>query len=144
MTSVAARFSLLFIFAAGYTLDAAEKPLPIAKPEQFGVSAEQLQHIDEAVTKAIQRGDCPGAVVVIVHRGHVIFRKAYGKRSVEPDNTLMGPDVVFDLASLTKPIATATAVFLLIEQGKLRLTDLVSTHVPGTPFQGARITVAQL
>jgi len=96
------------------------------------------------VNNAIKKGELPGAVVVIVHRGHIVFRKAYGHRSLEPDRTLMGPEIVFDLASLTKPIATATSIFVLLEQGKLRLTDLVSQHVPGMPFQGAKITVAHL
>src|SRR5438105_180545 len=123
---------------------AAEKPLPVAKPEKFDLSAEQLARIDDVVNNAIKKGELPGAVVVIVHRGHIVFRKAYGHRRLEPDRTLMGPEIVFDLASLTKPIATATSIFVLLEQGKLRLTDLVSQHVPGMPFQGAKITVAHL
>lgn len=123
---------------------AAEKPLPTAPAEKLGLDAEQLSRIDAAVHEAIKKGELPGAVVVVVHRGHIVFRKAYGNRSVEPDTTLMGPTVVFDLASLTKPIATATSIFILLEQGKLRLSDLVSQHVPGKPFQGAKITIAQL
>ncbi len=109
---------------------AAEFPLPAAPPATLGVSAERLARIDAAVQKAIARGDLPGAVVVIVHRGRVVFRKAYGQRSQQPDNTRMGPEVVFDLASLTKPIATATALMLLVEQGKLRLGDRLARHLP--------------
>src|SRR5205823_585394 len=109
---------------------AAEKPLPFAKPEQFAISAEKLAEIDAAVNDAIARGQLPGAVVVIVHRGHIIFRKAYGSRSLQPQKTAMTPEIVFDLASLTKPIATATAILLLAEQGKLKLTDPVKQYVP--------------
>src|SRR5689334_2600738 len=83
---------------------AAEHPLPSAKPEAFGVSAATLDRIDGAVRAALERGQLPGAVVLIAHRGKVIFRRAYGWRSKEPVPTLMGPGTVFDLASLTKPI----------------------------------------
>src|SRR5262249_1695319 len=123
---------------------AAEKPLPQTDPAKLGLSAETLARIDQVVDKAIKAGDLPGAVVVIVPRGQIVFRKAYGKRSLQPATTLRGPEIVFDLASLTKPIATATSIFLLLEHGKLRLTDTVSQHVPGKPFQGAKITIAQL
>src|SRR5947209_7478481 len=77
------------------------------------------QPIDDAVKAAIERNELPGAVVLIVHRGDVVFRKAYGLRIRQPEPTLMEPDTVFDLASLTKPIVTATAIMLLLEDGKL-------------------------
>jgi uncharacterized protein YbbC (DUF1343 family)/CubicO group peptidase (beta-lactamase class C family) len=109
---------------------AAEKPLPAAKPESVGMSSERLDRIDGAVQAALGRGDLPGAVVVIVHRGHVVLRKAYGLRSKQPENTLMGVDTLFDLASLTKPVVTATALMLLVEEGKLRLTDRVAQYLP--------------
>jgi uncharacterized protein YbbC (DUF1343 family)/CubicO group peptidase (beta-lactamase class C family) len=124
---------------------AAERPLPAAAPETLGISAARLGRIDGVGREALERGDLPGAVVLIAHRGHVVLRKAYGARSLEPDNTLMGPDTVFDLASLTKPIATATAIMLLLEEGKLRLEDPVAQYLP--PFTGDsrdKITIEQL
>lgn len=123
---------------------AAEKALPQVPPESLGLSSEALAKIDAAVNQALQKGDLPGAVVVVVHKGKVVFRKAYGQRSKEGKGSAMVPEIVFDLASLTKPIATATSIMLLMEQGKIRLKDLVSDHVPGNPFQGAKITVEQL
>ncbi|HYT95368.1 MAG TPA: serine hydrolase domain-containing protein, partial [Gemmataceae bacterium] len=124
---------------------AAELPLPTAVPETLGISSERLALIDAVVRQAIERGDLPGAVVVIVHRGHVIFRKAYGLRSRQPDKTAMTPEIVFDLASLTKPLATATAIMLLIEQGKLRPTDRLAQHLPAFARKETEaITVAQL
>src|SRR5262245_28475299 len=110
---------------------AAERPLPAVRPEAVGVSAERLAQIDGAVQEALERGELPGAVVLVAHRGQVVFRKAYGHRRLQPDKTLMTEDTVFDLASLTKPVATATAIFLLVEQGKLRLDDRVQQHLPG-------------
>src|SRR5690242_21194813 len=106
--------AIVLLLCPAARIAAAEFPLPVVPPETLGVSAERLARIDTAVRQAIERGDLPGAVVVIVHRGRVIFRKAYGHRSKQPDTAAMTPEVVFDLASLTKPIATATAVMLLV------------------------------
>lgn len=101
--------------------------------------------VDEAVEAALKRGDCPGAVVLVVHNDEVVFRKAYGFRAVEPGKQPMTSDTVFDLASLTKPIATGTSVMLLIEQGKLHPADRVSKHWPAFAANGkADVTVAQL
>src|SRR5262249_36595168 len=124
---------------------AAEMPLPAALPETLGVSSERLAQIDTAVRQAIERGDLPGAVVVIVHRGRVIFRKAYGLRSRQPAKSAMTPEIVFDLAPLTKPMVTATAILLLIEQGKLRPTARLAQHLPAFARKETEgITVAQL
>ncbi|HJZ90112.1 MAG TPA: exo-beta-N-acetylmuramidase NamZ domain-containing protein [Gemmataceae bacterium] len=94
------------------------------------IDRQRLDRIDEAVAAAIRRGDCPGAVVLIVHRDEVVFRKAYGNRALQPEKVPMTPDTVFDMASITKPVATATSVFTLVEQGKLRLSEKVATYWP--------------
>jgi uncharacterized protein YbbC (DUF1343 family) len=121
--------SLLFLALVGAGA-AAERPLPVVVPEAVGLSATDFLQIDAAVQKALERAELPGAVVVVVHRGKVVFRKAYGQRSIQPDKTPMLPEVVFDLASLTKPIATATSVMLLMEQGKLKVTDPLAEYLP--------------
>jgi uncharacterized protein YbbC (DUF1343 family)/CubicO group peptidase (beta-lactamase class C family) len=94
------------------------------------IDRQRLGHIDAAVEAALKRGDCPGAVVLVVHRDEVVFRKAYGFASLEPDKRPLSADAVFDLASITKPVATASSILLLIEQGKLRLSDKVSKYWP--------------
>ena len=138
-------FAAFLVLLAPSPDDAATKSLPIAPPEKLGVSAARLAQIDEAVRQAIARGDIPGAVVVIVHRGHVIFRKAYGQRSTQPANSPMLPEVVFDLASLTKPIATATSIMLLVEQGKLRPSDRLAQYLPAFRRKETEaITIAHL
>src|SRR5262245_11303635 len=91
------------------------------------IDRERLKNIDTATEAAIKRGDCPGAVVLVLHNGDVVHRKAYGHRSLQPEKTAMTVDTVFDMASLTKPIATATSAMVLIEQGKLRLSEKVAT-----------------
>jgi CubicO group peptidase (beta-lactamase class C family) len=126
-------------------LRAAETPLPDVKPERVGLSAERLARIDGVLREAIDRGDCPGAVVLIVHDGHVVWRKAYGLRVRQPAEVPMTVDTVFDLASLTKPVATAASVMVLVEQGKLRLSDRVAEHLPAFGQNGKdKITVENL
>src|SRR5262245_25482628 len=98
---IAVSVACFAIYTSPWQIDAADKPLPFAKPETLGVSAERLAEIDRVVNEAIKRGELPGAVVVIVHRGKVIFRRAYGQRSLEPGQQPMLPELVFDLASLT-------------------------------------------
>src|SRR5438309_7347882 len=82
-----------------------------------GIDRERLNRIDSAVEAALKRGDCPGAVVVVVHGDEVVYRKAFGFSALKPEKAPLAVDAVFDLASLTKPVATATSIWLLIEQG---------------------------
>lgn len=143
------RVLILFVlcgWSIGYlsSAAAAARPLPSAKPGQFDLDAREFARIDELVRKAIEDRKLPGAVVVVVHRGHIVFRKAYGNAALQPRQRVMTPEIVFDLASLTKPIATAAAIALLVEKGRLRWEDPVEKHVPGKPFEGAPITLAHL
>jgi len=109
------------------------------------IDKAKLAAIDTAVEAALERGDAPGAVVVVVHDHEVVYRKAFGKRALKPDAVAMTPDTVFDMASLTKPVATGTSVMLLIQQGKLKPDDLVSTHWPAFAANGKdKVTVEHL
>ena len=110
-----------------------------------GIDQAKLTAIDDLVAAALKRGDCPGTVVIVIHNDEVMFRKAYGLRAIKPEPIPMTADTVFDLASLTKPIATATSVMLLIEQGKLSPDDLVSKYWPAFAANGKdRVTIAHL
>ncbi len=101
--------------------------------------------IDTLVEQAIEQQHIPGAVVEIGHNGHVVFRKAYGERSLEPSREAMTLDTVFDMASLTKPLMTATAVMQLCEQGKLSFNDPVAKYLPEFGANGKQgITIRQL
>src|SRR5581483_3443105 len=106
---------------------------------------EGLAAIDGAVEAALERQELPGAVVLVLHRGEVVFRKAYGRRAVRPEPTLMTEDTVFDLASLTKPIVTALGIMLLVEDSKLDVHDPLARHVPAfARKETGAITLAQL
>jgi CubicO group peptidase (beta-lactamase class C family) len=104
-----------------------------------------LKDIDAVVDAAIRKGDTPGAVVLVLRDDAVVYRKAFGRRALQPEPTLMTEDTVFDLASLTKPIATALSLLLLVEDGKLNVDDPISKHLPGFARKETEsITIAQL
>ena len=115
-----------------------------AKPQKATPDA-QFAAIDAVMKQAVDAGTVPGAVVVIGHKGQVVYKKAFGSRSLEPTKEPMTVDTVFDMASLTKPIATATSVMTLIEKGKIRLNDPVSQYIPEFKSLGkGEISVRQL
>ena len=105
----------------------------------------RLPSVDAVIEQAIQDGNIPGAVLVVGHNGKVIYRKAYGNRALEPRREPMTRETIFDLASLTKVVATTTAVMKLVEQGKVRLNDPVAKYLPEFAQNGKEdISVRQL
>jgi len=107
--------------------------------------ADTWQRIDAVVEESIAAGEVPGAVLWVGRGDRVLYRKAYGLRAKRPSAEKMTLDTVFDLASLTKVVATATSVMMLVEEGRLRLADRVATHLPQFAHAGkADITVQQL
>ncbi len=118
-----------------------------AKAPQGGLAAERLARIDGVVSESIAQHELPGAVVLAGRRGKVVFRKAYGNRAVEPFAEPMTVDTVFDVASLTKTVATAPSIMILVEEGKLLLSDPVVRHIPEfAPAGGdrAKVTIEHL
>lgn len=119
--------------------------LPIARPESVAVSASHLAAMDSAIGDEISKGRLPGAVVFAGRKGRLVWHKAYGSRAVDPSREPMTPDTIFDVASLTKVVATATSIMILVERGKVRLNDPVSLHIPEIKGDGReRVTVEQL
>jgi len=97
------------------------------------------------VEAAIARHELPGAVVLIGRGDAVAYHRAFGQRAVAPSAEAMTEDTIFDLASLTKVVATTTSVMQLVEQGKIRLGDPVSQFVPGFgKFNKGAITIRHL
>jgi len=95
--------------------------------------------IDRAIGEAIGQGKLPGAVVLIGHDGKIVYEKAYGRRAIVPEAETMTVDTIFDVASLTKVIATTTALMQLFEQGRFRLNDKVTDYIP--EFQGGQSSI---
>jgi len=127
----------VMVFVFGLALTATDTKRPAA-PLRLGT-------VDEVIEQALHEGTIPGAVLLIGHNGQVVYRRAYGNRALEPRHEVITLDTIFDLASLTKVIATTTAVMQLVEEGKLRLNDPVEKYLPGFAQNGkADITVRQL
>ena len=100
--------------------------------------------LDRAVNDAIAQKRLPGAVLLVGHDGQVVYEKAYGRRAEVPAPEAMTTDTIFDLASLTKVVATTSSLMKLFEQGKFRLNDKVTDYIP--EFQGGKsdITIRNL
>jgi uncharacterized protein YbbC (DUF1343 family)/CubicO group peptidase (beta-lactamase class C family) len=112
-----------------------------AQEEPAGLAAT----LDAIVNDAVTKDEIPGAVVVVGHRGRIIYRKAFGSRALIPKREPMTADTILDLASLTKLVATTPAVMKLVEQGKLRLNDPVSRYIPEFGTNGKdQITLRQI
>ena len=119
--------------------------MPRAEPASLGFDADRLKRIDGAIDRAIEKGQVPGAVVLVGRRGAIAYARAAGRRAVSPGPEPMTRDTVFDMASLTKPVATATSVMILVEEGKLRLTDRLGRLLPEFDNHGkGAITIDQL
>ncbi len=121
-----AAFLLLAIAAGSFSVSARQ-----AQPGAPGLDATRLALIGPIVEEAIAAGHMPGAVVVAGRGDQVLYRQAFGHRALRPEREPMSADTIFDVASLTKVVATTTAVMALVEDGRLRLTDKVSVFIPG-------------
>ena len=124
----------------------AEPPqLAVVETQLANVNYTTLDQIDVLVADQIKAKKLPGAVIAIGFRGQVVFLHAYGQRQLQPSLESMTIDTVFDVASLTKPIATATSVMQLVEQGKIALDDPVSRHLPAfAANEKNSVTIKQL
>ncbi len=102
------------------------------------------QALDTAINLAIEQGRLPGAVLIVGHNGTIVYRKAYGKRALLPAPEPMTVDTIFDIASLTKVVATTSSLMKLFEEGKFRLNDKITEYIP--EFQGGHsdITIRNL
>ncbi len=111
-------------------LIALNSSLAMAATKPPAPPSDRLGLLDAIVQSAIDEGQMPGAVLLVGHDGQVVYRRAFGERSLEPRREPMTVDTIFDLASLTKVIATTTAVMQLVEHGKVRLNDPVEKYLP--------------
>ena len=136
---------LLLLLLPASTAPAAPSPGTDGAAPGGEVDPGVLDAIDGIVEAGIASRRIPGAVVLIGHRDRVLFRRAYGSRTLHPEPRPMEVDTVFDLASLTKPIATATSIHKLAEQGRLDLDAPVHRYLPAFAASGKEgITVRHL
>jgi len=117
---------------------AQDVPPPAESPRGFAPIAP-------LVGAAIARGELPGAVVLVGRGDAIVYHQPFGRRAVAPSPEAMTEDTIFDLASLTKVVATTTSVMKLVEEGRIRLNDPVSQFVPGFAKYGKNgITIRHL
>jgi CubicO group peptidase (beta-lactamase class C family) len=102
--------------------------VPGGKPEDVGMSSGRLQRVNEVVKSYIDSGQISGAVTMVLRNGRVAHFEAQGLMDVEA-KTPMRKDAIFRMASMSKPV-TGVAILMLMEEGKLRLTDPVSRFIP--------------
>ena len=122
------RLSSLFVLASLLAVAAAGAQVPAGAPEDVGLSAKRLQRVGEVIDRAIDAKQISGAVTVVARRGRVAHFEAQGLRDIEADAP-MRKDTIFPIASMTKPV-TGVAILMLVEEGKVRLSDPVSRFIP--------------
>ncbi|MBI3200822.1 MAG: DUF1343 domain-containing protein [Myxococcales bacterium] len=120
---------------------AAARALSPRAPAGLRLPASTQLAIEREIDRAIDRGEMPGAVVIVGRRDGISFRRAFGAARVEPVRRAMTEGAIFDLASVTKAVATATAVAALVEDGRLGYDDPVRRHLPAFD---PRVTVRHL
>jgi CubicO group peptidase (beta-lactamase class C family) len=110
-----------------------------------GLDENRLAAIDEFVQDAIRAHQLPGAVVVVGRRDRIYYRKAFGNRALAPAVEPMTVDTIFDLASLTKVVATTTSIMQLVDEGRIGLKNFVAEYIPEFARNGkSQITIFHL
>ena len=131
-------FAVCFSFVVAIVLGGCASALQQASsPESVGISSERLKDISTTFQGGVDKKEIPGAVVLIARRGQIAYFEAFGYRDREA-GAPMTRDSIFRLASMTKPI-TSIAAMMLVEEGKLRLSDPVSRYLP--EFRGVKVGV---
>jgi CubicO group peptidase (beta-lactamase class C family) len=125
--------------------DTPKDGLPTKAPAAVGMSAARLAKIDRVLARGIKAGGFPGGAVVIGRRGATVLQRGYGNLSWSGKSPVVPDETIYDLASLTKVVATTTAIMVLYDEGKIHLQDKVSQYIPA--FSGGMkddITVQML
>ncbi len=118
-----------------------------AAPAPAAPVSDQARYapLDDLLKDAVDKGNAPGAVLLVGHNGTVVYRKAYGNMSMDGAKEPMTPDTVFDVASLTKVLATTTSVMRMVQLGEVKLNDPVAKYIPEFGQNGKQdVTVRQL
>ena len=129
MTRLLPRFTV-WLFSAWVfsTVCLGAQPIVVEKPESAGFSAERLGRLDKAMQGYVDRKEVAGAVAIVARRGKVVYHKSFGYRDAEAQAP-MSNDVIFRIASMTKPIVSV-ALMMLWEEGHFQLMDPISKYLP--------------
>ncbi len=141
------RTAVLALLLLGLTpvVHAQRRPAIAPSSKSAGIDVSRLARADELVRQAIADKMLPGAVLLVGRGDDIVYEKAYGNRALVPAVEPMTPDTIFDMASVTKVVATTTSVMILIEEGRIRLTDRVAAFIPEFGRYGkSEITIRHL
>ena len=122
---------ILFAFSLLFYMGTSAQTIDVVAPEAVGLSGTRLANADRIIEQAIKDQTIPGAVLCVERHGKIGYLKAYGNKRVYPNTEKMPTKTVFDMASCSKAMSTATCAMILIDRGQLRLLDRVDQYVPG-------------
>ncbi len=125
----------LYPYGHGLDIERREMTLRDARPEEAGFRSGAFQEVDRVVEGFLAEGAFPGAVLAVGHRGALVHLKPYGRLSYDQEAPSVRADTIYDLASLTKVIATTTMAMILVDQERLDLDAPVQDFLPR--FAGA-------
>src|SRR5262245_35896921 len=137
--AAAAALSLAALWSISAALAFSEPPVPKAAPADVGMSAQRLDRLRETFKGEVDQGRLPGIVLMVARKGRLVFADAIGFQD-KAANTPMSIDTVFRIYSMTKPLASVAAM-MLVEEGKIQLTDPVSKFLPA--MKGLQVSVAR-
>lgn len=126
--------------AATWATDAVAQALPRASPESVGMSTERLGKLTAALQQEVADKRLPGAVVMVARKGKLVYSQAFGGLN-NAAGSPMTEDAIFRIYSMTKPLVS-TALMMLVEDGKIQLTDPVSKYLPS--FKSPMVSVSTL
>src|SRR4029078_5838089 len=122
------RIGALVVLAAAVLAWPITAATPTAKPEDAGISSERLHRINDLVQRHITAGDFSGEVTLVARNGRIAHFEAQGLMDIEARKAMQN-DAIFRIMSMTKPVA-GVPIMMMIEEGKVRLTDPVSKFIP--------------
>jgi CubicO group peptidase (beta-lactamase class C family) len=127
---------MLWLALASFAIAFAADPLPSARPEDVGMSSQQLGRIATVLNKEVADGSFRGAVVMVARKGRLVYHGAFG---MQTPSAKMTEDSIFRIYSMTKPLVSVAAM-MLVEDGTIQLTDPVSKFLPA--FGKLQVSVA--
>ncbi|HEX4952405.1 MAG TPA: glycoside hydrolase family 3 N-terminal domain-containing protein [Thermoanaerobaculia bacterium] len=132
----------LFPYGHGLEIPRRAMTLTPAQPEEVGFRPGAMAEVDAVIERALAEHAFPGAVVAVGRRGKLVHLAAFGRQTYEPEAPAVTPDTIYDLASLTKVIATTTMAMMLVDEGRLSLDKRVVDFLPrfrGPGKEGIRV-----
>lgn len=121
--------AVLAIAVLAVSIRAEDRVLKVGKPEQVGMSARRLDIVEQILTDETRSGRVTAASVLVARRGVIVLRGGWGNLSPEADSAKAGPETVYIVASISKPI-TVLMLMLLVERGQVSLDDRVQKYLP--------------